>query len=266
MAVARIEELEAKLPNDYCRTVLKGGLMVLESENPIRAHLFAAALRELVGYLLHSAATDDEVMAAPWYKPEEDRPTRRQRTTFAIQGGLSDTAVDRLGVDPADMHRDLAKAISLLNKRTHLRPETLLTDEREIQAFAEQVVAAVLEFLDTIADLRDTISEAVVDDASLPVFETFLMESNETIDILSSRSIVEGTDVESVRVIKIGAKSIDYEAEGTIHVELNYRPRDDGASMSDSFPFKCKLTGRLEPLKAIDSVSDMNIDTRSFYD
>ncbi len=267
MAVEKIGELEARLPDDHSRTMLRGGLMVLESENPIRAHLFAAALRELVGHLLHSAAPDTDVMAAPWFELEEDqeRPTRRQRATFAIQGGLPNETVERLGLEADDMHRDMGKAMTALNKRTHVRPDTLLTDAQEIEKFANQVVAAVLDFLDAIAEMYEKVADAVVDDASLPVFASFLVESNETIDILSNRSIVDGADVEAVRVIKIGVDSIEYEAEGTIHVELNYGPRDDAVSATDSFPFKCKMTGRVDPLKTIDSVSDMDVDTRDFY-
>jgi hypothetical protein len=265
MAIEKIDDLSARLPNDYCRTVLAGGVMVLESENPIRAHLFAAALRELVGYLLHSAAPDEEILAASWYEALEDRPTRRQRATFAVQGGLSDAMVERLGIEPADMHRDLGKAVAVLNKRTHLRPNTLLTDGKEIQDFANEVVAAVLEFIETISLLRETVADAVVHEASLPVFASFLQESNEEVDILSGRSIVEGADVEAVRVLRIGASSIEYEAEGTIDVELNYGPRGDGVSMSDNFPFTCTMIGKLDPLESIVGVSDMKVDTSSFY-
>jgi hypothetical protein len=271
MTIKNAAALTEMLPDEFSRTLLAGGLEVLATSNPIRAHLFAASLREVVGYLLHEMAPDQELTQAPWFVEEEDRPTRKQRMTFAIQGGISDAAVDQLGIDAADMHQEMAAAMRELNKRTHVRPGTLLDVPAEVNRFADDVVDAVLEFMRTVADLREAVAGAVVHNASAPVFGSFLQKSNDMIDALSTHSFVEQVDVEEVRVIRIGATEIAYEAEGTVYVELNYgsgsdRARGDGATISDSYPFSCKLTGGIQDLNDIHDVADMAVDTASFYE
>lgn len=259
------------LPDDFSKMLLDGGLEVLAGKNPIRAHLFAAAMREVLTYLLHEMAPDEELEAAPWFKKEANGPTRRQRMTFAIQGGLSNELVTELGVDASDMHRRVAAEVAELNKRTHVKPGSLLTDDPEIKDFATDVIAAVAEFLEIISDMRDAVAEAVVHGASEQVFGSFLQESSDIIDMLSSHSFVEQVDVESISVLKIGAHEITYEAEGTVYIELNYgsgsdRAAGDGATMNDDYPFKCRMTGGVTDLKDIHAVFDMEVDASSFYE
>jgi len=265
------DALREQLPDDFSRLLLDGGLQVLVGANPIRAHLFAAALREVVTYLLHGMAPDGEVEKASWYVEEADRPTRRQRTTFAVQGGMPDKTVSALGVDVTEMHRSMKREMAELNKRTHVKPGTLLTDVNEIESFATEVVAAVSEFLYAVSDLRESVADAVVHGASAQVFGAFLQESNDIIDLLSTHSVVEQVDVEGVRVLSIGAADIEYEAEGTVYVELNYgsgsdRAAGDGATMTDDYPFKCRMTGGVVNVNEIHHVSDMEVDTSSFYE
>lgn len=263
--------LEELLPDDFSKTLFSGALEVLKSGNPIRAHLFGAAVREIVGHLLHEMAPDEELKQASWFTDEEDRPTRKQRMTFAIQGGLSDATVGNLGMDASEMHKAMAAATRELNRRTHVRPKTLLIDRGEIEKFANDVVDAVIEFLQAIDEFRDAVAEAVLHAASAPVFGSFLAESNDMIDALSTHSFVEHVEVEEVRVVRIGAAEIEYEAEGTVYVQLNYgsgsdRARGEGATIQDSYPFSCKMTGSVDDLEDIHDVSDMEVDTSSFYD
>ena len=185
------DELRDLLPDAFSKQLLDGGLDVLGTANPIRAHLFAAAMREVITYLLHTMAPDDDVQAASWFKAEADKPTRRQRSTFAVQGGLSDSLVTKLGIDASEMHRQMAAEMAELNKRTHVKPGTLLSEANEIEEFATDVVAAVAEFLQAVADMRDAVADAVIHGASEQVFESFLQESNDMIDLLSTHSFVE---------------------------------------------------------------------------
>jgi hypothetical protein len=80
-----------EFPDDaFMSTVLEGALQVGESDNPIRGNLCALALREITGHLLHTLAPDARVSNCCWYKQEEgtQRPTRQQRGTYIVQGGL----------------------------------------------------------------------------------------------------------------------------------------------------------------------------------
>lgn len=266
MPIKHIEILEQLLPDDFAKRLIEGGRQVLDGANPLRAHFFAAALREAVGHMLHEMAPDKELANASWFKLEEDGPTRKQRATFAIQGGLSDALVEELGIDASEMHQRMTAAMRELSKRTHVRPGTLLESAPEIDSFANEVVDAVIEFFETIRDLRSAIAETVVHTASAPAFGAFLQESNDMIDLLSFHSIVEQADVEEIRVLRIGAREIIYEAEGTVHVELNYGSGDQGATTHDSFPFTCKISGSITELNEYYEVSDMEVDTSSFYE
>jgi hypothetical protein len=169
------------------------------------------------------------------------------------------------------MHKEMASAIRELNKRTHVRPKTLFTNPVEIEQFANGVIDAVIEFLQTVEEFRAAVAKAVVHNASTPVFGSFLAGSNDMIDALSSHSYVQEVEVEEVRVVRIGAAEIEYKAEGTVHVELNYgsgsdRARGEGATIQDSYPFTCKLTGGVSDLKDIHEVTGMDVDTSSFYE
>jgi hypothetical protein len=59
--------------------------------------------------------------------------TRRQRALYRCCGGLSDAFLKRtLKLKPSDLHRQFSESFQELNKRTHFRPDTVLTDADEI--------------------------------------------------------------------------------------------------------------------------------------
>lgn len=110
MALDPFIDLERRLPDQFSRTVLAGAIAALRSDNPLRAHHFATSIRELIGHILHTLAPDASVVKADWYRAEDNKPTRRQRATYAVQGGMSDSRVEALGFDIADMHKQLSDA------------------------------------------------------------------------------------------------------------------------------------------------------------
>jgi len=271
MPIKVLDDLRSAIPDNFSRTLLDGAVDVLNSENPIRAHLFATAIRELLGHILHTRAPDDAVKAAPWYIEEESRPTRRQRATFAIQGGMSNELVNQLGLDASDMQKVLADAVANLNKRTHVRQGTVLQDPTEIAAFASEAGSAVLEFLSTIDEMRSIVADSVILTVSNDVFSKFLEETVDDIDILSTHTQVEGVQVDHVEVSQIGVESIHYRAEGTVYVNLVYgsgsdHDKGDGATIADSFPFTCELSGSVTNLSEITDVSDLQVDTNSWFE
>lgn len=263
------DQLWAILPDDFSRTLLDGALEVLQSANPLRAHLYATAMRELLGHTLHTKAPDASVQACSWYIAEGARPTRRQRATFAIQGGMPNAVVDSLGLDASDMQKELTSAVAELNKRTHLRPGTLLNDPQQIAEFAVDTAAAIFEFLTMIADMRTSVAQSLLHTVSNDVFSKFLEETVSEIDILSTHSQVESVDVEQIEVAQIGVDSIAYDAEGTVYVTLVFgsgsdQEKGDGATIAESFPFSCTLQGSVKRLQEISEVSDLDVDTSSW--
>ena len=268
-----LDQLRSILPDAFSLTLLDSAINVLGSKNPIRAHLFATAIRELLGHILYSKAPDNAVMAASWFvkEGEEERPTRRQRATFAIQGGMTAELVEQLGVDASDMQKNLGAAVTQLNKRTHVREDTVLHDPDEITAFADEVGSAVLDFLATIDEMRSIVADSVMHTVSADVFSKFLEETVDDIDILSTHTQVEGVQVDHVEVSSIGVDSIEYSAEGTVYVTLIYgsgsdHEKGDGATIADNFPFTCNLSGSITNLTEITDVSDLEVDTSSWFE
>jgi hypothetical protein len=62
---------------------------------------------------------------------------------------------DELDLDPKVFHQDFSSAFQELNKRTHLRPDTVITDPVEIEDFANDAIGALSEIFDVIDDVRD---------------------------------------------------------------------------------------------------------------
>jgi len=259
------------LPDAFSKTMLAGAVAALQADNPLRAHHFATSIRELIGYLLHKLGPDEQVVTAPWYKKEEDRPTRRQRATFAIQGGMSDALVESLGIDISEMQKQLSDAIGELNKHTHVREDTLLQDAAQIEEFAIGAGTAVLSFLTTIEELHTAVAESAVHTLGSGIFEKFIETTVDDLDILSTHTQVEGIQVDNVEVGTIGLDTISYAVEGTVYVQLVWGSgsdfdRGDGATHSDSFPFTCGVVGSVETLTAFSGVSNLNVDTSSWYE
>ncbi len=257
--------LAKTLPDDFSRTLLSSAIDTLASANALRAHHFAATVREMVTHVLHTLGPDDLVMNAGWYKAEAERPTRRQRATYAVQAGMPDAVVAALGIDPADMQTELRDAFEALNKYTHVREGTLLTSQEEIDAFASQAKDAVVALFSTIADLREALAQMAIRELGTDIFEKFIETSVDDLDVLSGQTRVEGVEVDQVEIVSIGLHAIQYSVAGTVYVELNWGRGDDGASMSDNYPFTCEVDGGVENIKDFATVSNIQVDNSSWF-
>src|SRR4051794_35017453 len=91
---ALIRRLEARLPDQFSRDLLKGALGALTQDNvATRAQHFSVSMRDLSDHMLERLAPDDEaIKKCPWYEqhPHLAGPTRRQRPLYASRGGLPD--------------------------------------------------------------------------------------------------------------------------------------------------------------------------------
>lgn len=263
--------LAKMLPDEFSQTLLAGAAASLCSDNPVRGHNFAATLRELIGHLLHKLAPDELVTKAPWYKTEADKPTRRQRATFAVQGGMSDKMVESLGLDITDMRNALIGAVDELSKYTHVRADTLLSDQQQIEEFATRAGLAVLEFFRTIEDFRTVLADTALGALGTDIFEKFIESSVDDLDILSTHTQVQSVDVETVDISSIGLAVIQYKVEGMVNVQLVWgsgsdHDRGEGATHSDSFPFSCTVEGSVEKLSEFTHVTLPEVDTSSWFE
>jgi hypothetical protein len=104
-----LDSLRKCLPDEFSHKMLEGALKALaQADNDVRAHQFAATMRELTDHVLEVMAPTEDVMRCPWFKQEKERdgPTRRQRAIYTCRGGLTDEFLKtRLKIKPGDVHR-----------------------------------------------------------------------------------------------------------------------------------------------------------------
>ena len=283
--VAVAEHLAALLPDDFSRTVLNGSLRaLLDDNNPIRVNLLALGIREMVRHVLEVKAPDEAIRSCVWFKEAmqkkvakmplkeakaADVVTRKDRMVYATQGGLRDETLSELNIDVEGMHSELISTVKMLSKHVHIEELNMLPPASSPAVLAEEVIAAVTEFLESIARFRSEVGDAVSEAVQTEALDTFLRETVDSLDELSSHTQVEDVEVAVVDVIGIGPSEVSIEASGTVYVELVYgsssdERRGDGARMSAKYPFRILLTASTENLANLESGSAY-VNTDSFY-
>lgn len=266
-------QLDALLTDEFSKKILAGSIMAFGVKaNPLRLSQFAAGMRELYGHTFHSMAPDDDVKACEWFRPEtqDGRPTRRQRIRFSIQGGMLDEAVKELGVDTAQIYGEILAVIDELSKFTHVRPDTMEIPADDAENFACDAIATFADLFHSLEECRTAVRRAVehaVDDHAL---EVFTQEVFSEIDILSTRSSVEGVQIGALEITSIGPDLIGYRVIGDVYVELSYGSKSDfkrdmGAEITTDFPFVITMSAPVGAPKAFRDVNP-SIDTSSWYD
>lgn len=243
--------LAALLQQDrFSAELLSGALLAAQQiNNPIRGNLFAGALRELVTYTLHSLAPDVRVEGCSWYRlePKTNGPTRRQRATYVIQGGLSDDFVRReLGLDPDKEHKLLTGAMADLNKRTHVRPDTAVREDRDVRKLVSTTLTAFIGLLDIAERCRELIENALVDVLDQEIMDQLIGDIVGELDELSTHTRVDEHSIEVVEVASLDEAMVTYSVTGKVFVELQYGSdadvrNDFGAISSDSFPYAASV-------------------------
>lgn len=271
-----IDALAKRLIDDFSRTVLEGAIYVAQdADNPIRGNLFASAIREVFTHMLHKLAPDEAVEQCSWFKPESEngRPTRAQRQRFMIQGGLTDEyVVNELKLDVASLHNQLGVAVKTLNRATHIREGTVISDEAEVESLAYEIFAAFEALLDAVDHSHSELMAAVDEAATNEATDEVLAETIQTIDELATHHSIEEVYVDNVRTVWIDAHYVWYRATGTIGAELQWGSnsdlrRGDGAVLPHSFPFECDIPAPVDdPTTFETSMIELRVDDGGWRD
>ncbi|MVT69468.1 hypothetical protein GPL21_30705 [Bradyrhizobium pachyrhizi] len=265
-----------EIPGDaFAATVLAGAFQVGESRNPIRGNLCAAAIREVAGHVLHALAPDSRVSKCCWYKqePKTNGPTRQQRAIYIVQGGLPiDFVTNTLKLDHKAVCRPLIKAMDRLNRATHVREETILTDDKEIRRLVDDALSGLLDVFEATRECQEEVHKQLADEIHDAVFDTFLTETLQELDELSTHTTVDDHYVSEVRVLNVDEEFINIVANGTVYVELQYGSSSDlrndmGAVISDSYPYSARMKSKVRsPSEIIKDTVAVSVDNRSFYE
>lgn len=280
--LALAETLSEKLSNPFLDKVLAGSLGVAwDSANPIRANLFAAGIRELVTYVLHDLAPDEQVKACDWYLLAQEyaaknnvetkgKITRIDRMIYATQGGLSDGSLEELGVNVEVDHKKLRSVMDELSKYTHVRPGSLLEGDEAVSEFMRNTFHAVIRFLDAVTEVRDTIAEAVSQTINEVADQALTESVVQELDELSTHTLVDEVVAHDIRVVTIGPKEIEFRVNGTVYVQLNYGSgsdfrRGEGVSLSDKYPFSVRMAASVADMRPY-TLERASVDNSSFYE
>jgi len=242
--------LKAKAPDDFSRSCLEGACRALEDrENPLRLNFFSTAMRILFEHLIETLAPSDAVKRSCWYRPERDdgNPTRGQRITYAIQGGLTEEFVTgQLHVDPQPLRKRLLEAVDQCSAQVHGREYTLITDPGEQDAAAAGTTVAVCAMLDAIHRRRAAILEPIAESLDEAAVEALLRETILEVDELATHHSIQEIYVGETTVLTIGPETITYRATGSLDVILQFGSDSDirndmGAEIPQTFPFFCDI-------------------------
>lgn len=266
-----VKQLEARLHDDFSRELLRGALAALTQENATtRAQHFAVSMRDLSDHMLEQLAPDDDVVkACAWYKqfPERKGPTRRQRALYASRGGLTDSfLIHELSLDPNKFHEEIGPAFKELNKRTHLKPDTVLTDPAELEELANETIIALLGIFEVTEDVRTEIISRVEKRLYSAAVSAFINETIGSLDLIAGRYETGSVLYDEMRVLDIAAHEISYEITGSVSVALEYGSREDAATINEAFPFTCTTAATTaEPFILLQDRTEVTVDTSSWH-
>ncbi len=274
--------MDAKLENAILRHLASGFEQDLfkaaianvdDEKNQLRLNNFAYSMRELIRTVLERLAPDEDVINAPWFKPNDklhpEKVTRSQRIKYAIQGWLSDEYVKRqLDVEHDSSDKDLRDSIDILSKYTHVAPKTFYVKSQEIKEMALDVLDQVQLFLSTIDVVRVQVRNAVAESIDEEMIEEFYINTQNDLDILSTHYEVESYILTSIETLNQDDEEVVLRVHGQINVRHQYGSagdmrRGDGYEMNMSYPFSSTLTASYKKPEGDVHIIDrtMNIDT-----
>lgn len=280
MILKDTNELKELLTSDFQRDLLQASLdNINDSKNKLRFNNFAYSMRELSRHILCSLSSDQDVLNCSWYKNETTKPngiSRGQRIKYAIQGGLEDSFVDNELIEIAKINsikKKLKGSIDLLNKYTHVNPNTFDIPDMEMIRLSEEVMTHLIEFAKTIIESRKMIIYEIDEKISDEFIEHSISETIDEVDILATNHNTEEISVDHTGISKILSDRILIDVEGSVSVRLQWGSKSDlkndiGAEMYDSFPYsgtaEVKLNGSFENAEV--SITNFNVNTDSWYE
>jgi hypothetical protein len=232
-------------------------------------------MRILFEHMMDTLAPVDQVIQTSWFQPEREggKPTRAQRVSFAIHGGLTEQFVRRrLNVDPAPLRKKLLDTVDNLSKQVHGREKTIVVDRDTQAALVDAILNAMDTFLDAVRNCRAAILDPIADALDETAVDVLITDTIQAIDELASHHSIEDVEVVDTGVYKIGATAITYRVTGTVSSVLQWGSnsdvnRGDGLELSESFSFFCDIEVPLDdPWDLSFAETNYFVDTQSWRD
>ena len=251
-----IEKIKSELKSEFENKLFDACLQNLEdTENSLRLNNFAYAMRELTRHILKRLAPDDCVLQCSWYKnetPNENGITRKQRSYYAVQGGLTDSYInDTLDLDVKAIHKKLNDAINKLSKYTHIESKSFDLPNEEVDTFVTETIEAVFNFLILIDECREMIISNLWEQIQNTTIDEVLLDTIQEIDVLCSHHFIDEVYTDNIKIHEINNKNVIFHASGIIGSEMQWGSnsdlrRDIGHVGRETFSFTCSLFSPVE--------------------
>ncbi len=231
-----------------------------DKNNKLRLNNFAYSMRELTRHILERFSPDKEILKCSWYKNETNKEngiSRKQRSIYAIQGGLTnDYILNELEIDLDYIHKNLISSINKLSKFTHIGKETFDISNDEIDKQSQKVLNDILNFLEMIITCRTEIIEKLQEHINLELVNTIFSETIQDLDMLSTHHFIEDCQIDDIKITNIDSSKIYFKVSGSLYCQFQYGSnsdlkRDDGYITSKTAPFECNLFTYIDNLENI---------------
>lgn len=252
--------------NDFLISIIKSAYSYLGNYNdPFRCNTFGLMIRELVRLIFSELAPDPEVKKASWFVGDNGKVTRMERYRFGITGHIGNSIISKNpALDPSDACKGLRSTIDNLNKYAHIGEGTSNLSHHDSNNLLEKIENVILAYAQTLKNSREEVKEQVIQIVQEKIFPEVIEQFPDSLDILSSHTMIEEVIIEGVDEIDIYNSESEVVLYGTVCVELNWGGSRDSASLDKSFPVE--ITINFRPHDFYFELIRTEVDDSSWYE
>ncbi len=196
-----ISIIQDLLATEFERDLFNAGITYISNtKDPLRFNSFSFSIRELFRHILTRLSPNEKVVACSWFKPvtETKQPSRGQKITYAIQGGLSHKFIeDELSFIYKDDIKEILTNIDLLSKFTHVNEKTFNIKNDKCDEYVENILDSLILIIELITSINYEIKEILHDYIEGNIISIFSDNVFEDLDILSSQTYAESSSTSS---------------------------------------------------------------------
>lgn len=272
------KSIEEHFKTDFEKDLFRAAIANLDDNNNVLSlNNFSYSIRELIRNFLERLAPDEKVQASPWYEPIKNQEgkvtiTRKQRMHYAIHGWLTEDFLNnKLSLDVSDTIDDLYKSITNMSKYTHITSKTFNVTGAIKTMESFEMLGDLLRFLMDIDECKVKVRNAIIEDFSTRIGNSFSIETFDDIDILSTHSTIEDFGIEGYTLKELG-ETVEVEAYGFVYTRLQIGSnsdvsKDNGYVTHMDFPFTATCIADIHNLLGDILYNDpvIQIDTDKYY-
>lgn len=282
-----IKKIKSILNGKFEVDLFEASLVSLHDKgNKLRLNNFAYSIRELSRHFLNSLSPEDKVKNCEWYEPEvrgkgekkmeSDKPTRRDKIRYAIQGGLSDELLDKLGYDLAKQEDSINSVLDIikeLSKYTHIEPEVFDIDDKVVEERSRIILGTFARFVETISECKKKVQDSLDCVITGHINQDSIGFEFVNLSELAPHYSLDEIYVDKYKVTDVDDQHITVEVSGSIGVTLEWGSRSeraigDGLDIDKSFPFQTTIIYEIDnsfPLCNFE-VEQFDADTSEWWD